>query len=155
MGNIVVIAIIVLLILLLIFWERITNSRIYKQVAKLVHNDFMQLPPAEPLFQIAWDAFLFMAAVIVTLYASNASGLVNMTTLWIMLAGFFLIALMVSLRIKLQPKDRRLDNLVEEVKKLSQRIDNLIDTLPNKETINNLNSSILELITTLKENRKQ
>jgi hypothetical protein len=127
--TIIILAVIATLILLWIFSDRITNSILYKKVSHWLYKDFLRFPPSEGLFQIAWDGFLFFASIWVVLYISEATRMVNMTTIQVIVASFFFLALMSTIRIGIQkkliarqPPDTRLDTIISELGKLNTLI---------------------------------
>lgn len=129
MDNWILGGILTILVLFVLLEEQIKNSNLYKQVATWIHADFMRLPPNELAFQVAWDVFLFIGITITTLIISNATGLVNMTTLWILLIGFFLIALITTIRIKVQPEDNRLDRIICILEEVCKQMKDLTDSV--------------------------
>jgi hypothetical protein len=99
-----------------------------------IKNGFRRIwIPNEILFEVFWDAFVASNAVIVALRLVGYRG-IAMTYFWVAIAFFGAFAILTFIRIKMEPKDKRLDDLIA-------RIDKLIDTLDTankkKETHNN------------------
>jgi len=134
------------LLLILLFQNQIFRSTWVRQLYKWVYSDIMLLPANEGFYQVAWDGFIFFSGITLTLYISKATGMVNMTTMWILVIGFAVIAFIAKIRIKAEPKDTRLDYIVKEVKNMS---DNMLD----KKTAIELKTAIQELTEELKKAR--
>lgn len=120
--TIMSIAIIVVLILMLVFQNRLS---------RLARKTILFLSPSESLSQVMFTGFLFFAAIISALYISNATEMVNMTTLWIVMLGFLFVALASALRIKMQSKDTMPEKLADEVSKLAKQITKLVGEIKN------------------------
>jgi len=125
-------------------------SKLYKRIK----NGFIRIwLPSEVLFSICFGAFCFGMAVIVSLQLVGISG-VAMTYFWIFAGVTGLFALLTLIRIHIEPKDTRLNDLNDKFDKLNTKIDGQstkIENLPDKKTILNLIKSIEELTKEIKK----
>lgn len=140
-----------LILLLYLVYPQIISSKSYQSFKKWVRKDIMLFPSDDTIFQIAWDGFLLFIGVVIALYIGDSTKLVNMNinTLWIIVGFFLFLIIMSTIRRNMQPKDTRLDELLTVMNDIKRKIENL----PDKETINRLNSSIQELIEEIRKNR--
>jgi hypothetical protein len=77
--------------------------------------------PSEVLFDIFLSAFFPATAVVVALRLAGVEG-IAMTYFWIAVAVFALCAILTRIRIKMEPKDTRLDTLITKVDTLTKAI---------------------------------
>ena len=116
------------------------------QLWERTKNVFMHIwEPNQILFNIFFVTFFSIATIIITLRLAGVQG-IAMTYFWVGLAIFGFLALLTLIRIKMEPKDTRLDTLITSVARLEQKIDNLA----TKDDVNELTKAIKALTKELK-----
>jgi hypothetical protein len=87
--------------------------------------------PNEILFHIFLVSFFSVITIVVALRVAGVQG-TAMTYFGVLSAVFAFLAILTLIRIKMEPKDARLDTLIKLVTELGEKIDNLavkIETL--------------------------
>lgn len=80
----------------------------------------------EIIFGIFWDVFIISISVIIALKLAGISG-IALNYFWIVSGVFIVFAIITLYQIQIKPKDTRLDDLIELVKKLQPNDTNIPD----------------------------
>ncbi|MBA7700727.1 hypothetical protein ES703_109450 [subsurface metagenome] len=126
------------------------------RLQKRIKDSFKRIwEPSEVLFIIFWDAFFASIAVIIALRLVGYEG-IAMDYFWVAVTVFAFCAIVTRLRIRMEPKDTRLDTLITNVATLTTEIQQLKGSMNNqldKTTANQLITAIQDLTQELRERK--